>query len=70
MGARVVFRFRETVGRNETNQASFANLTNVNASDQTMIMLESQLHIFMVSDQYNSSQIVCTNTGSGTSVPI
>ena len=71
MGADIFFSFRETVGSNEIspNGAGFANLTNINTSDLTMIMLESQLRI-MVSDQYNSSQIVCSNTGSGTSVSI
>ena len=71
MGADIFFSSREMVGSNKTspNRASFANLTNINVSDLTMITLESQLHI-VVSDQYNSSRIVCSNTGSGTSVPI
>ena len=62
---------RETVGTRKPspNGTSYANLTKVNATDQTMIVLESQLHI-VVSDQYNSSQITCFNTGSGTNVSI
>ena len=71
MGAELFFTFRETAPLTKTspNGASSANLTKVNASDQTMIMLESQLHI-VVSNEYSSSQIVCSNTGSGTNVPI
>ena len=71
MGAELFFTFRETIPlrKPSPNGASFANLTKVNASDQTMIMLESQLHI-VVSNQYNSSQIICSNTGSGTNIPI
>ena len=70
-GDEVFFRSRETVGtrKQSPNGASFANLTKINDTDQTMITLESQLHI-VVSDQYNSSQIICSNTGSGIDVPI
>ena len=62
---------RETVGTRKLspNGACFANLTKVNATDQRMIVLESQLHI-VVSDRYNSSQTMCSNIGSGTDVPI
>ena len=70
MGDDIFFSSSEMVGRNKTSpNGAVANLTSVNASDLTMIMLESQLHI-VVSDQYNSSQIVCSSIGSGTSVPI
>ncbi len=69
-GAELFFTSGE-IRHNKTspNGASFANLTKVNASDITMIMLESQLHI-VVSGQYNLSQIICSNTGSGMNVPI
>lgn len=71
MGAEISFSFRDVVGTSDRspNGASFANLTNVDNSDITMIVLESQLHI-MVSDAYNASQIICSNTGSGTDVSI
>jgi hypothetical protein len=70
MGAELVFTSGE-IGSNKTspNGASFAILTKVNTSNLRMIMLESQLHI-VVSDQYSSSQIICSNTGSATNVPI
>ena len=70
-GDEVFFISRETVGtrKQSPNGASFAILTKVNATDQRMIVLESQLHI-VVSDQYNSSQITCSNIGSGTDVPV
>ena len=64
-----VSRDPEGTRKDAPNGASFAILTMVNDSDVTMIILESQLHI-VVSDQYNSSQIICSNTGSGTDVPI
>ena len=71
MGADLFFSFREMVGNSKPspNGASFANLTVVNASDLTMIILESQLHI-VVSDQYNSSQIMCSNIASGRDVTL
>ena len=46
------------------NNASFAQLTGVNDSDTGMIVLESQLHI-VVSNKYNSSEIICYNNAHG-----
>jgi hypothetical protein len=68
-GSPLFFSSEDMVGttRPSRNGASIGNLTKVNSSD--LIILESQLH-FNVSDQYNTSQIICINTASGVNATI
>ena len=70
-GAQLFFASDEVVNvsRPSPNGLSIGNLTKLNKSDPAMIILESQLQ-FVVSDEYNSSQIICSNTANGIDVAI
>ena len=76
VGSPLFFSSEDMVGtsRPSHNGASIGNLTNHTNltnldSNSTVIILESQLH-FEVSDEYNSSQIICSNIASGMNVNI
>ena len=70
-GAQLFFASDESLNSSKPspNGASIANLTMVNTSNLSMIILESQLQ-FYVSEEYNASQIICSNNANGVNVTI
>lgn len=70
-GVQLFFTSNDVVNASKPspNRLSTGNLTKLNVSDPAMIIIESQLQL-VVSDEYNSSQIMCSNTANGIDVAI